>query len=133
MQDAPQTLQGLDPAHVKTVLIVEDDVDIGEVLTAILEDTTAYRVIYVPDGFVALKLVQTLIPQLILLDYLLPGMDGLACLDLLRASKGMEQTPIILMSAAFPEGVQTRTDLALLEKPFEMKTLLALIRQLLES
>ena len=33
-------------------------------------------------------------------------MSGLECLDMLRASKGTEQTPVILMSAALPEGVQ---------------------------
>ncbi len=67
------------------------------------------------------------------------GMDGLECLDMLRASKGMEQTPVILMSAGLPEGVQkrgrvqARSDLIFLEKPFEMDTLLTLIRQILEE
>jgi CheY-like chemotaxis protein len=40
-------------------------------------------------------------------------LDGLKCLDMLRASKGTEQTPVILMSAAPPQGVQSRTDLVL--------------------
>jgi DNA-binding response OmpR family regulator len=122
-----------DPAKVQTVLIVEDDDGIGEALSALLQDATPYQVIYVPDGFAALKMVRAIIPQLILLDYLLPGMDGLECLDQLRASKGVEQTPVILMSAAFPKEVQARTDLVLLEKPFEMDTLLTLVRQLLEE
>lgn len=39
--------------------------------------------------------------------------------------------PVILMSAAPPEGVTSRPDLAFLEKPFEMDTLLTLIRQIL--
>jgi DNA-binding response OmpR family regulator len=133
MQDVPESSLEFDPALVKTVLIVEDDADIGEALMAILEDTTDCKVIHVPDGFTALKLVRTFIPQLILLDYLLPGMDGLQCLNLLRASKGMEQTPVILMSASLPEGVQARPGLALLGKPFEMNTLLTLIGQLLEG
>jgi len=59
-------------------------VDIGETLTVFLQDTTAYQVVHVLDGFAALKVVRTLIPHLILLDYLLPGMDGLECLDRLR-------------------------------------------------
>ena len=115
------------------VLIVEDDMDIRDALTAILRDTTPYQVIDVADGFAALKLVRTLVPQLALLDYLLPGMDGLECLDRLRESKGMEQTPVILMSAAFPKGIETPPDLTFLEKPFEMDTLLDLIRHLLEE
>ena len=76
-------------------------------------------------------MVRTLLPHLVLLDDGLPGMDGLECLDLLRASKGMQQTPVILMSAAPPQSVQARTDLILLEKPFEMESLLTLIRHLL--
>ena len=83
------------------------------------------------DGFAALKMVRTLLPHLVLLNDRLPGMDGLECLDLLRASKGMQQTPVILMSAAPPQSVQARTDLILLEKPFEMESLLTLIRHLL--
>ena len=59
--------------------------------------------------------------------------------DLLRASKGMEQTPVIFMSAGLPEGVekrnliQARSDLAFLEKPFEPDTLLTLMQRLLEE
>lgn len=52
---------------------------------------------------------------------------------MLRASKGMERTPVILMSVALPEGIQARPDLVFLEKPFEMDALLTLIRQLLEE
>jgi DNA-binding response OmpR family regulator len=88
-------------------------------------------VIPVFDGFAALKMVRILLPHLVLLDDGLPGMDGLECLDLLRASKGMHQTPVILMSAAPPQSVHARTDLILLEKPFEMASLLTLIRHLL--
>jgi DNA-binding response OmpR family regulator len=133
MQDTSGSAQESDPANVKTVLIVEDDADIGEALKGILQDATPYQVLHVSDGFAALKLVRTLIPQLVLLDYLLPGMDGLECLDRLRESKGMEQTPVILMSAAFPKGIEARPDLVFLEKPFEMDTLLDKIRHLLSE
>ena len=43
--------------------------------------SSPYQVLHVSDGFAALKMVRTLISQLILLDYLLPDMDGLECLD----------------------------------------------------
>jgi CheY-like chemotaxis protein len=58
------------------------------------------------------------IPHLILLDYLLPGMDGLECLDRLRENKGVEQTPVIFMSATPPPNIQARTDLVFLECKF---------------
>ncbi|HEU5378590.1 MAG TPA: response regulator [Ktedonobacteraceae bacterium] len=132
-------MQESDSAPVKTVLIVEDEVDIADFLLIFLRETTPYQVIHVADAFAALKLVQTVTPQLILLDYFLPGMSGLTFLDLLRASKGVEHVPVIFMSAALPEGiekrqqVQARSDLVFLEKPFEPDALLTLIRRLLEE
>ena len=82
-----------------TVLVVEDDADIGEVLTQMFEMETPFQMILVPDGFQALKVVRTIIPQFILLDYWLPGMDGLECALQLRAIKSLEHVPILLMSA----------------------------------
>jgi len=139
MRDASPTLQDRAPAPGKTVLIVEDDADIAEFLTIFLHETTPYQVIHVADSFAALKVVQTITPQLILLDYILSGTSELACLDMLRASKGVERTPVIFMSAALLEGVQkrqqvqARSDLVFLEKPFEPDALLTLIRHLLEE
>jgi DNA-binding response OmpR family regulator len=94
-------------------------------------------VIHVSDGFAALTIVRTLIPHLILLDDRLPGMDGLECLNWLRASKGVEQTPVMLMSAVLPKEAQkevrVRPNLVFLEKPFEIDTLIDLIGHLLEE
>lgn len=97
------------------------------------------QVIQVADSFAALKVVQTVTPQIILLDYSLPGMSGSAFLDLFRASKGVERIPVIFMSAAFPEGIvkrqqaEARSDLIFLEQPFEPDALLALVQHLLEK
>jgi CheY-like chemotaxis protein len=133
MQDVTPNAQASDSASVKTVLLVEDDIDIRDALTTLLHEATPYQAIPVADGFTALRVVRALIPDLVLLDYQLPGMDGLECLDHLRASKGMEHTPVILMSAALPQSVQARPNLTLLEKPFEMDALLDLIRQLVSE
>jgi CheY-like chemotaxis protein len=60
-------------------------------------------------------------------------MNGLECLERLRASKGMEHLPIVLMSAGFPKQVRERSDLQLLEKPFELDVLLRLVQHALGS
>lgn len=134
MQNTPnQASQEKDPISVKAVLIVDDDVDIGETLMAILQEDTAYQTVSVSDGCAALTVVRTLIPQLILLDYHMPKMDGLECLDKLRESKGLEQTPVILMSAVLPKRARECSNLALIEKPFEMEALLDLMRHLLKE
>ncbi|GHO62825.1 hypothetical protein KSC_017170 [Ktedonobacter sp. SOSP1-52] len=123
-----------EPLPVKTVLIVEDDADIADILVHALKDETPYQVIHVQDGFAALKVVRTIIPDLILLDYLLPNMDGLECVELLRAITPIEQAPIILMSANLPRRAKERKDLLfLLEKPFELDLLLLQIKQILDT
>jgi DNA-binding response OmpR family regulator len=139
MQEQPHASPRAVPAQVKTVLMVEDDEAIGEVFSEIIQSETPYHVIHVTDGEAGLKVVRTFIPQLVLLDYLLPDMNGLQCLEKLRECRGMEQTPVILMSAGLPEGVQmrgrvqARSDLVFLEKPFAIQTLLDLISHLLEA
>jgi len=139
MQETPPPLQESGPVPVKMVLVIEDDADIAEFLLVFLRETTPYQVIQAVDAFAALKMVQTVTPQFILLDYFLPGMSGLAFLDLLRANKGVERIPIIFMSAGLPEGVekrnlvQARSDLVFLENPFEPDTLLTLVKRFLEE
>lgn len=116
---------------IKTVLIVEDDADIGEILVQALKDGTSYQVILVSDGFVALKIIRTVQPDLFVLDYQLPGMDGLELIDHLRATKGCEQTPIMLMSANPPRAEIAQRQLLFLEKPFELDTFLHRIKEML--
>lgn len=118
---------------IKTVLIVEDELDIGEALTALLREETPYQVLHVGDGFAALKLAQTITPHLIVLDYRLPGMDGLECLEALRATEGLDSTPVIFMSAHFPRQMKGEPGMVKLQKPFEMEHFLTLVRQFLNE
>jgi len=134
MQDTPnQASQKKGPVFAKTVLIVDDDANIREALMAAMQETTPYQVILASDGFAALNVVRILIPQLILLDYHMPKMDGLECLNKLRKGKEMEQTPAILMSAALPKRARDCSNLSLIEKPFEMDALLGLMGSLLKE
>ena len=118
---------------IKTVLIIEDEPDIGDALTQLLKEETSYQVLSVGDGFAALKLVRTITPHLIVLDYHLPGMDGLECLEALRATNGLEQTPVIFMSARLPEQVKEEPGMVKLDKPFEMENFLTQVMRLLEG
>lgn len=126
-----QDPSGTDTDATKTILIIEDDADISEILLQALQDETPYQVLLATDGFQALKIVGSIVPHLILIDYLLPNMDGLECVRLLRATKGVEQTPVILMSAHFPKNAAERKDLLLFEKPFELGTFLQQVKRLL--
>ena len=70
--------------QIKTILLVEDDVNIGEVLVQAITQETPYHAMLVPDGFEALKAVKKTMPDLLILDYHLPRMTGIELYDQLH-------------------------------------------------
>jgi len=83
----------------KVILIVEDDEDIGFFLVEAIRQETPYHPIWVKDGFAALKTVHNLKPDLFILDYQLPYMDGIELYDQLRAKQELAEVPAIFMTA----------------------------------
>ena len=79
----------------KTILVVEDDPNIQEALRYSLEKEN-YRLILADDGDLALTLAQNHSPDLILLDIMLPGMDGLTVCKRIREENNV---PIIMLTA----------------------------------
>ena len=79
----------------KTILIVEDDPNISELVQMYLEKE-GYNTRIASDGGQGLDLFRQLRPDLVLLDIMLPGMDGLALLEALRLQQNV---PVMLMSA----------------------------------
>ena len=114
-----------------TILIVEDDDTVREALSAGLE-SEGYEVILSDNGLDGLKQAKEEGPDLILLDLILPEMDGLSvCRALRRAS----DVPIIMLTARGTEmdkivGLETGAD-DYVVKPFSLGELLARIRSLL--
>ena len=114
-----------------TILIVEDDDTVREALSAGLE-SEGYEVILSDNGLDGLKQAKEEGPDLILLDLMLPEMDGLSvCRALRRAS----DVPIIMLTARGTEmdkivGLETGAD-DYVVKPFSLGELLARIRSLL--
>jgi len=82
-----------------TILVVEDDVNIGDFLRQIIDKETPYQTIVVHDGFRALERAQQLQPCLLLLDYRLPGINGLEVYDRLQEQEETRGVPTIMMSA----------------------------------
>lgn len=117
----------------KTILVVEDDVDMGYALIQVLKEETSHNIIFATDGFQALKMTQAVTPHLILIDYHLPKIDGLELVKLLRGTKAFAQVPMIFMSASPPKQVFERNDLHVLTKPFELEDLLTHIKLILET
>ncbi|HET8846021.1 MAG TPA: response regulator [Ktedonobacteraceae bacterium] len=118
----------------KTVLIVDDDRDIGELLRSIIVDQTSYRVVWIAESDLALEAAPHLKPSLILLDYVMPTLDGLKLFDYMQGLEHIRGVPVVLISAksSIPfEQLQAR-GIHFLGKPFEMDDLLDLLNRLVD-
>ena len=121
-----------DPTNVKTVLIVEDDEAIGDLLVQAIEQETSYHAVLASDGFQALKMLRTVKPDLILLDYSLPGMNGLELYDTIHTVKALKHLPVLIVSAEtarIQKEIKAR-QLLQLQKPFDLANLLQAIERL---
>ena len=116
-----------------TVLLVEDEVDLCNLIKGHLEGD-GYAVVQAFDGPTALTLVEQHRPDVIILDWMLPGMDGLAVCRRVRQSHLM---PILMLTARSEEidrvlGLEVGAD-DYVVKPFSMRELLARVRALLRN
>ena len=89
-------------AQVKTILLVEDDIHIGEVLVQAISQETSFLAILVQSGDEALHTVQGIKPNLFILDYQLPRMNGIELCDALHTISSLKQVPVIMISAQIP-------------------------------
>jgi two-component system, OmpR family, alkaline phosphatase synthesis response regulator PhoP len=115
----------------KNILIVEDEKDIIEVLRYYLEKDN-FRVHVVQDGFAALELAARLVPNLILLDLMLPGLDGIEVCKRLKSDERLRDIPIIMVTAKAEEadkirGLEIGAD-DYVTKPFSAKELVARVK-----
>lgn len=127
----PEESSGEERSAVKTILVVEDDADVGEFFVLALQQETPYQALLATDGFQALKLVKSVKPNLFVLDYLLPHMNGIELYDLLHATEGLEEVPALFMSANMPTGELEKRRVYYLRKPVELEELLQKIDELL--
>ena len=109
------------------VLLVDDNADMRQYLTRILSDHVQVEV--VPDGAMALAAVQERVPDLILTDVMMPGLDGFELLEALRADLRTRDVPIILLSArageeAIVKGLEAGANDYLI-KPFSTQELIS--------
>ena len=81
-----------------TILVVDDDPDIRRFVEMNLR-LEGYRVLTAADGAMALAMVATEIPDLVLLDVMMPGLDGIEVTRRLRADSRTATTPIVMLTA----------------------------------
>lgn len=110
-----------------TILIVEDDEDVGEFLQQAIDEQTPYQTTVVHDGLHALERARQIQPCLLLLDYRLPGMNGLDVYDRLQSMEETRGVPAIMMSAALPTEELQRRGIYQLRKPMDIGNVIRMI------
>ena len=117
-----------------TILIIEDEADIADLVKYHLEKA-GFMSRTVEDGKQALELIVREHPDLIVLDLMLPGMDGLELCRRLRAGSATQSIPIIMLTARAEEvdrivGLEMGAD-DYLPKPFSPRELVARVKAVL--
>ncbi|EPM43905.1 putative bifunctional diguanylate cyclase/phosphodiesterase [Pseudomonas syringae] len=117
-----------------TILIVDDDVHVRDLLEVLLQNQ-GYETLTAESGEQALAMVDERAPDLILLDIMMPGMDGYEVASVLKAGKGTANIPIIMLSAldeqsARLSGLEAGAE-EYLSKPVESAELWLRVRNLL--
>ena len=81
-----------------TILVVEDDPTLGRMLRDVLE-AEGYQAVVAPSGEAGLSYALREVPELLLLDIMLPGMDGFEVVSKLRAHARTAHIPVVMLSA----------------------------------
>ncbi len=115
------------------ILIVEDEPEVAAVLAAMLADE-GYEATLSVDG-AAVETACADPPGLVLLDVMMPGMDGPAVCHRLKADPRTAHVPVVFVTALVPQLLGARLGdcphEAVLHKPFDVDDLLAVVRRLL--
>lgn len=117
-----------------TILIIEDEKDLAELVAFNLEKE-GYRTLLAPDGVAGVETARTSLPDLILLDLMLPGMPGTEVCKALKGSERTSRIPVIMLTAKGEEidrvvGFEVGAD-DYVVKPFSTRELLLRVKALL--
>jgi len=114
-----------------TVLVVEDDLDIREVMGMVLE-ASGYQVFEAGDGAEALAVARAHRPGVILLDLMMPGMDGFQFRELQLQDPEIAGIPVVIVSGggAVPQKAAELGAAGYLVKPTDVQSLLSVMRDL---
>jgi CheY-like chemotaxis protein len=116
----------------RTVLVVDDEFGVAEVLQAILEDE-GYRVVTAINGKQGLMRLAEGMPDIVLLDFMMPIMNGAAMLAAMQANTNYAPIPVVMMSSLNEDVIaEAATGYAgFIRKPFLVKQVVETIARLL--
>ena len=120
----------------KKILVVDDSVTIQEIISNYFNSMTTFKVITAEDGEIALDQIRNDPPDLIIMDVILPKINGIALLRDVRRMKNAVNIPVILISGAmFDDAIKNEGyelgAVDFLEKPIDMSYLLEKVNSIL--
>ena len=116
--------------HKPRILIVDDEQGLIRLLKIVLENTGRYSVHQENDATKAVDAARLFKPELILLDYVMPKMDGITLAQELRADPQFRHTPVVFLTATVVENESGSSEIAgfpALSKPIALNRLMAVI------
>lgn len=120
----------------KTVLVVDDEPTIRTLVNAVL-DSPDVQTIEAADGSEAIDMIRRYRPDLVLLDIVMPRMDGFAVCERMRAEESTARTPVLLLTALGQESDRERARQAgadgVVQKPFSPAVLRATVESILSD
>lgn len=120
------------PEHCGVVLVVDDEEDLADAVAALFA-RRGWRVVKVHDGAAAVAAASTLLPDLVLLDYELPELDGLEVIERLRGDAATKGVPVLLSSAARLSLADMQRADGFLAKPFPEALLFEVVDRVLRA
>src|SRR5207253_7925948 len=117
----------------RVVVIGEDDEPIAVLLRDAISDEPGYQAVVVADGALVLETVRQVHADLLILDIMMPGLNGLEVYDRVREDATIRDMPVLFVSANLPQferEFKRRKITSFLTKPFDLNDLLERVRTL---
>ena len=122
-----------DELRKRVVVIGEDDEPIAVLLRDAVNDEGGYQAVVVPDGALLIDTVRQVHADLLILDIMMPGLNGFEIYDKVRADPDIRDMPVLFVSAAaaqFEAELAKRKISDVIAKPFDLNDLLERVRAL---
>lgn len=121
-------------AELKTILCVEDDPDIQAITLLALEQIGGFRVVSCDSGLEALRIVEEVMPDIALLDVMMPDPDGVATYQAMKKLPKARNVPVIFITAKIQkhevESYLAMGAIGVIPKPFDAMTLADEVRSM---
>ena len=122
----PLRIESKSPEYPVRVVLIEDDADLRRVVQLTLQFGAAWIVETAPDGPAGIEMVKRVRPDIVLVDLMMPGMDGYEVCRRLISDATTARIPIVLLTARQnldPERVRESGARGVITKPFDLDAL----------